>query len=154
MRIKRRVAASNAVAAASASKPPTMNIQKAHGLLGHVNEADTRATAKHLGWVITRGSLNACLDCSIGKARQKNLPKHDGDEPEDPSVRRMYLDLHTLKGKDGRQAQIHRPHMLMKVLAPMNLKLPTFHRAKNGMIEETCEQMHRWKQANKAVTHI
>ncbi len=34
---------------------PTYNIKKAHELLGHNNENDTRQMASHLGWTITRG---------------------------------------------------------------------------------------------------
>ncbi len=54
---------------------PTYNIKKAHELLGHNNENDTRQMASHLGWTITRGPLGVCESCANAKARQKNVPK-------------------------------------------------------------------------------
>jgi hypothetical protein len=54
---------------------PTYNIKKAHELLGHNNENDTRQIASHLGWTITRGPLGVCECCANAKARQKNVPK-------------------------------------------------------------------------------
>jgi hypothetical protein len=36
---------------------PTYNIKKAHELVWHNNENDTRQMASHLGWTITRGPL-------------------------------------------------------------------------------------------------
>jgi hypothetical protein len=52
-----------------------MSFKKAHSLLGHVSEDYTRATAKVLGWKITRGTLGACDACTTAKAKQKNVPK-------------------------------------------------------------------------------
>ncbi len=54
---------------------PTYNIKKAHELLGHNNENDTRQMASHLGWTITRGPQRVCESCANAKARQKNVPK-------------------------------------------------------------------------------
>ncbi len=51
------------------------SINKAHTLLGHNNEYDTRQIVSHLGWTITRGSLGVCESCANAKARQKNMPK-------------------------------------------------------------------------------
>ena len=51
----------------------TVSIIEAHQQLGHMNEADTRKTAKMLGWTITRGSLGVCEECGIAKAKQKNV---------------------------------------------------------------------------------
>ncbi len=41
------------IGAVSTDAGTTMNIDKAHRLLGHVDEESTRQTAKHLNWVIT-----------------------------------------------------------------------------------------------------
>jgi hypothetical protein len=54
---------------------PTYNIKKAHELLGHNNENDTRQMASHLCWTITRGPLGVCESCANAKARQKNVPE-------------------------------------------------------------------------------
>ncbi len=56
-------------------KAPNYNIKKAHELLGHNNEDDTRQMASHLGWTITRGPLGVCESCANAKARQKHMPK-------------------------------------------------------------------------------
>ncbi len=53
---------------------PAMSIERAHGLLGHCDERKTRATAKHLEWVISTGPMKPCESCATGKARQKNVP--------------------------------------------------------------------------------
>ncbi len=42
------------VVGGATSKAPYYNIEKAHELLGHNNENDTRQMASHLGWTITR----------------------------------------------------------------------------------------------------
>jgi hypothetical protein len=47
-----------------------LNIKTAHDRLGHCDEERTRATARLLNWVITRGSLPPCRDCAAAKARQ------------------------------------------------------------------------------------
>ena len=56
-----------------ASKPIT--VDKAHRLLTHFGEADTRTTCKHLDIPLQRGPLKPCLACGLGNARQKNLSK-------------------------------------------------------------------------------
>jgi hypothetical protein len=55
--------------------PVTMDIEKAHRLLGHQSEEGTRNTAKYLGWTITNGAMPVCLPCTIGKAEQENTVK-------------------------------------------------------------------------------
>ncbi len=42
------------VVGGATSKAPAYNIKKAHELLGHNNENDTRQMVSHLGWIITR----------------------------------------------------------------------------------------------------
>jgi hypothetical protein len=59
----------------------SISINKAHSLLGHMNEEYTRKSANYLGWTITRGSLGKCESCAIGKARQKNIGKGDANPP-------------------------------------------------------------------------
>ena len=50
-------------------------IQKAHDLLGHLNESGTRRAAEALGWTITRGTMMPCGLCGVAKAKQKNVPQ-------------------------------------------------------------------------------
>ena len=51
----------------------TVTYMRPHNLLGHMGAQYTRTTAKHLGLTISPGTSEECLDCSISKARQKNL---------------------------------------------------------------------------------
>ena len=51
-----------------------MSVAKAHALLGHTNENAMRATAEHLGWVLSRGYV-PYKSCIKSKAKQKNLNK-------------------------------------------------------------------------------
>ena len=65
----------------------------------------------------------------------------------------MYLDIQTFKAKPGEPAY-SKPHMCMRVVAPMQLKFASFHQSKNGMIEPVCQQLHKWKQKNIGVDTI
>jgi hypothetical protein len=91
MYLHRDEAEVNAVQAAAHLK---INIEKAHQLLGHMNEATTRATAKVLGWDIVRGALKPCESCAVGKAKQKNVPKKSDHVPTAKPGERLYLDIH------------------------------------------------------------
>ena len=70
-----------------------MNIQKAHGLLGHGDEESTRKTAQKLGWILTRGTLKLCLYCAKAKAKQKNVCKESPALKAEVPGGRVYLDL-------------------------------------------------------------
>jgi hypothetical protein len=63
------------VVGGATSKAPTYNTKKAHELLGHNNENDTRQMARHLGWTITRGPSEVCESCAHAEARQTNVFK-------------------------------------------------------------------------------
>jgi hypothetical protein len=76
---------------------PTYNIKKAHELLGHNNENDTRQMASHLGRTITRGPLGVCESCANAKARQKNMPKISTGEQATVINGRWFHDSSTLK---------------------------------------------------------
>jgi hypothetical protein len=52
-----------------------MSLVQAHEKLGHISEDATRKTAKQLGWHMTPGSLHLCDSCTVGNAKQRNVPK-------------------------------------------------------------------------------
>ena len=79
------------------SKAPTYNTKKAHELLGHNNENDTRQMASHLGWTITREPQGVCESCANAKARQKNVPKISTGEKATVINGRWFHDSSTLK---------------------------------------------------------
>jgi hypothetical protein len=66
-----------------------------HAKLGHVNDEYMRATAKAMGLEVT-GTLKTCESCAIGKAKQKNLSKHDERQSTHPGEL-VYLDIAGMK---------------------------------------------------------
>jgi len=134
--------------------PARMSIQKAHDLLGHTNEDMTRATAKALGWEITRGSLGTCESCAAGKAKQKNVPKASEHAQATMAGERIFLDISTIKGeKDGPKVNAKKNWRIM-VDERTNMKFTKFFTTKNGMIEPTLAQLERWRQAGIKVKYI
>ena len=67
--LKRTTANEAGMTVAALDTSTSMNIQKAHRMLGHMGEEVTKQTAEALGWTITRGALGVCESCSIAKAR-------------------------------------------------------------------------------------
>ena len=57
------------IAGASAKLTKSTSIDKAHRLLGHVNEEATRAMASRLGWHIHIGKMKPCEHCDIAKTK-------------------------------------------------------------------------------------
>ncbi len=92
------------VVGGATSKAPTYNIKKAHELLEHNNENDTRQMASYLCWTITRGSLGLCKSCANAKTRQKNLPKTSTGEKATVKNGQWFHYSSTLKEHTGRKA--------------------------------------------------
>jgi hypothetical protein len=138
--------------AMTATSPETkMNVMKVHGLLGHCNEDMTRATAKSMGWVLT-GTWSQCEACAAGKAKQKNLPKCD-HTPAAKGANRIFLDLSTVKNpKSG--PKISKPNWRIMVDERTGMKFSDFYATKDGMVEPTCAQWNRWKDAGLAVKFV
>ena len=135
------------VAASSTETGVRMNINKAHGLLGHGDENSTRLMAKELGWVITPGKLQPCEHCAKSKAKQKNVTKKStsvtkADEPGG----RVYLDLSkvTVAGDNGVE-ELNKKHWKVIVDEKTGKKWSEFSEKKNGMVEPTCEWLNKMK---------
>jgi hypothetical protein len=139
------------MAMAATSQGTKMNVMKAHGVLGHSNEDTTRATAKALGWVLT-GTWSPCEACAAGKARQKNLPKSE-HAPAEKGANRIFLDLATVKTPKG-APKISKPNWRIMVDERTGMKFSDFYEKKDGMIEPTCAQLNRWKDAGLAVKYV
>jgi hypothetical protein len=97
---------------ANPALPTTMNIEKAHCLLGHQSEEATCKTANHLGWTLTRGTLQTCLPCTIGKARQKNTVKESNHETCQNPGERIFTDIASVRPAEGVKAT--KPHCVSK----------------------------------------
>lgn len=121
-----------AVEAESAKdKAPRLSIRDAHLRLGHTPEDLTRKIASQLGWELQRGTLSPCDGCTVGKAKQKNLPTKARMEPLKDGEIRMYIDLATIKPKKG-MPKPTKPNWCMRVLEPYMIKFSTFHETKDG----------------------
>jgi hypothetical protein len=130
-----------------------LTIQQAHSQFGHVNEDATRKMAKALGLELTKGTFGVCESCAIGKAKQKNVPKATDLESRDDSLKRVYMDIASIKNQKGTK-QVKFRHWHMMVIGGINLKFSKFYETKNGMIEPTCEQLSKWAQEGYGIEAI
>jgi len=131
-----------------------VNINSAHALCGHTSEEATRATAKALGWDITRGVMQPCAACAAGKAKQKNVPKASEHIASKANAERIYMDISTIKGeKDGPKVNAKR-HWRILVDERTQMKFSKFFTTKSGMVEPTLEQIAKWKANNLVVKYI
>ena len=136
---------------------------KAHCLLGHSNVEATRATAKHLGWNLTRGTDEICEACAAAKAKQKNLVKGEWklvrfrenrkQRAANPNER-IYLDISSVKSNKAKRIFPRRPHWCILVDERTGMKFSHFFNSKNGMVEPTCELFHQWKIRDKPVKQL
>jgi hypothetical protein len=93
---------------AAPAMPTAMNIAKAHSLVCHQSEDAARKTAKHLVWDITRGSLEGCLPCTIGQAKQKNTIKISEHQSCLKLRERIYTNIASIRPSDG--IKVRKPH--------------------------------------------
>ena len=146
----------------------TMNVQddnpvpiiKAHKIMTHCGEDDTRLTFKYLGIPISRGSLPDCVDCALAKAKRKALPKTTQfvkkiEEVKPVKKGLVSLDLSKLTFKiEGKPVVLTNPNWRLLVDHKSQLAFPTFHSTKNGMIEPTCSQINTWIKTGHDITTI
>ena len=66
--------ASNEVAAVVTDKKKDISADTAHGLVGHIKDADRREIAKYLVYNLARKLLTPCGACAEAKAKQMSLP--------------------------------------------------------------------------------
>jgi hypothetical protein len=136
----------------------TRSIKTAHCMLGHKNEDVTRKMAKYLGWNITRGMLKVCEACAKAKAKRKDIKSKPEDGPNTKAMAvngRIYLDISSLKQTDieslPEDAIPRQKNWRMIVDEYTGKKTSHFFPTKNGMIEPTCELMHKWNVEKKPV---
>ena len=67
-------------------------IKKAHQMFGHPSVQKTISMAKALGWRVEENKL-ICIDCNIGKAKQKNIKKDSGVNKATKILERLYMDI-------------------------------------------------------------
>jgi hypothetical protein len=103
------------IAAIASSQPGTpMLLMKAYQLFGHPNKDLTREMAKTLGIEITRGKFLTCEDCSIAKAKQRNLPSVDDDKTV-PTEKGQLLHLNMMSVKVPKGLTLNKKQLRMIV---------------------------------------
>ena len=121
------------------TKAPRMSVQMCHDLMGHSSEAANRKTAKHIGWVITRGKLKPCSSCAAGKAKQKNIVLNEDRIIADKPGGRVYLDISTIKAHMTPDKPVSVPKSNWRLLVDeySTLKFSNFFGTKNEMVKPT-----------------
>jgi hypothetical protein len=122
--------------------PKRMSVKTAHDMLGHINEKAVQKTVIALRWELTRGTLGVCEPCTEAKAKQKNLPRHPDAAPSTKDENRVYLDIATIK-KTKKGPKVYKGNWRIMVDERIQLNFSDFFDTKNGMVEDTCEQLHR-----------
>ena len=73
------------------TKPVTIDINIAHGLLGHPDTRTVKAMAVRQNWTLT-GTVQPCGSCALAKARAKAVPKTTMTKAKLPGER-LFLDI-------------------------------------------------------------
>jgi hypothetical protein len=146
--MKRRPLETAAIAPATYTQ---LNVQQAHGRLGHMSENSTRQAAKALGWKLAKGSMPPCENCAIGKGRQKNIPKDTGGPIASLTAPRAYLDCCTLTDKLTRKVKYV---WRLLVLYPAQLKISDIFKSKNSMVEPTLAKLQKLLQLGVKVKYL
>ena len=110
-----------------------INIKQTHDKLAHCGEDLTRRTAEAHGWKLTMGGLKPCEACTIGKAKQKNVPKITKVEPLKEGENRIFHDIATVK-RTKNQPNVTKPNWRIMVDGRTGLKFSDFFATKNGMV--------------------
>ena len=136
-----------------------VNINQAHCLLGHSNENATRESAKRLGWIITKGPLNICKHCAIGKAKQRNTKKKTTPVIALRPGERISLDVMSVKRPLTKPGKTPVPFIVNKNVRVMvdqysSLGFSDWYEKKDHMIETTCEQLFQLREEVKGVKYV
>jgi len=137
----------NAISAGKVRKEVKMGIERAHSLLGHINEDATRRTAHQLGWTLTRGSSKPCEHCAQAKAKQKNVNKRSNHPKETKPGGGVYVDQTkvTVPLSDGTEAKITRKYWTAMVDEATRKKWHWVGKTKKEMVVPICQFMNKMK---------
>eukprot|EP00957_Ditylum_brightwellii_P186547 14203233-Ditylum_brightwellii.AAC.1 len=72
--IKRHPTGTSEVATVGRDPSKLVDMQAAHGMMGHINEVDSYKIIKHIGYEIKQEIMLTCGACAEAKAKQKSLP--------------------------------------------------------------------------------
>jgi hypothetical protein len=78
------------------------------------------------------------------------LPRHPKRPPSAKDESCIYLDIATIRKTQWQNGpKVHKGYWRIMVVERTQLKFSDFFDTKNGMFEETCEQLHGWKQSGR-----
>jgi hypothetical protein len=78
------------------------------------------------------GNLKSCEACTIGKAKQKDIPKHTNLQPPETGWR-IFLDIATVKTPKGAPT-VSKPNWRIMVDQESHLKISDFFESKDNMV--------------------
>ena len=84
--------ANNPLALSLTTAPVTLDINIAHGLLGHPDTKTVTAMAKEHGWTLT-GSVQPCGSCALAKACAKVIPSKSTMTKAKKPGERLFLNI-------------------------------------------------------------
>lgn len=144
------------ISAVATETGTVMSVNKAHELLGHGDEKSTRDTAKQMGWMISRGSLQPCEHCAKAKAKHKNVNKESTADKATKPAERMYLDgtKLTVTKNDGTVIELLRKYWYGLTDEATGKKMCIFTTTKDGMVEPVAELLHKLHAKGKHVQYI
>ena len=130
-----------------------VDINKAHELLGHMGEENTRKVCKHLGIDLKKTGFKTCENCALGQGKKKNIPKKSDHIPSEEPNGRILLDISTIKKPNGnpKVKTVVRGNWRLIVDEATGYKTTDFYAKKSDMVESTCDKFNRWKQQSKPV---
>ncbi len=100
--------------------------------------------------------MKQCLACAIAKSKQKNICKTSTSTKADKHQGRVFLDLSkvAVSRLDGSDFELKRKWWKILVDQATEKKWSDFTGTKSGMVENTCEFMHKMKTRGTAINII
>eukprot|EP00957_Ditylum_brightwellii_P092230 7021209-Ditylum_brightwellii.AAC.1 len=94
-----------------------VDLQAAHGMMGHIKEVDSCKSTKHLRYEMKQEIMSTCGACAEAKAKQKSLPSRVETSTKVVQVKeevktvseRMHLDISTIKAPAGICTTVTKP---------------------------------------------
>ncbi len=133
------------IACAGADVKAKMSVAQAYDKLGHCSKDMIRKSAKLLGWEWLPDNMKPCEVCAAGKAKLKNVPKASDHVASEVCNERIFVDIASIRRFASVQ-KVTKPNWRIMVDEYTQLNFSDFFETKNGMVEPTCEQLHKCKK--------
>jgi hypothetical protein len=88
-----------------------------------------------------------CINCTVGKAKQKNVKRASDVNKKQLPGGLVYLDISTVQSKKG-NPKATKLNWRIVVDEKNKMKITHFFKTKSGMREPTCELIKKWKDMN------